>query len=139
MNLPYDDMPVEVRRMNWGWWGEPWPSGVCLKQDENGADILPYEWDWDMNVPVPLGEKCFDCGDEIKEGDQGQRMPYGGSDGLRIVNSHKECLLRNVMGPLAHLEKRCRCYGGTDHDTPGLTKRQEAQAVWNWIKEHGIQ
>lgn len=133
----FDDMSVETRRLNWGWWGEPWPSGICLKQDDMGRDIEPWEWDWEMNVPVPLGEKCFECGEEIKEGDQGQRMPYGGVDGVRIVNSHKECMFRNVMGPLAHLEHRCRCYGGTDHETPGLSRREEAIAVWNWIKEHG--
>jgi hypothetical protein len=138
MSLPYDDMPLEVRRANFGWWGEPWPSGICLKQDESGADILPYEWNWDMNVPVPVGEKCFSCGEEIVATDQGQRMPFAHDGGVELVNQHKECGLRNVMGPLAHLERRCRCFGGTDHDTPGLTKRQEALAVWEWITEHGV-
>lgn len=137
--MMYDNMPVEVRRNSWGWWGKPWPSGTCLKQDpETGADILPYEWNWDMNVPVPLGEECFHCHDIIVEGDRGQRMPYGNNGGVRIVNTHRECMLRQVMGPLAHLEHRCRCYGGTDHDTPGFTARQEAIAVWNWVTEHGV-
>ena len=29
MSTPYDDIPIEVRRESQGWFGEPWPSGVC--------------------------------------------------------------------------------------------------------------
>lgn len=126
----WDDMPLEVRRLNYGWFGDPWPSGVCYKTDDNGIELDPPEWDWDMHVEFPTGEKCFFCQETFVEGDSGQRQPYAHDNTVEIIHQHKECLLRQVMGPLAHMEKRCKCFGGTDHNTPGLTERQEALAVW---------
>lgn len=135
----YENIPLEVRRHNWGWFGEPWPSGICLKQDpETGMDVEPEEWDYDMQKPTPVGERCIGCDEEFVEGDQGTAIPSMESDGVaRVRHQHRECGLRAVMGPLAHLEKRCPCYGGTSNDTPGLTRRQEAQAVWDHWMAHG--
>lgn len=130
----YDDIPLETRRRTWGWFGEPWPSGICYKTDENGADVIPYEWDWDMNVPTPVGTKCWWCQEAIQEGDRGQLMPSMQADGtVEVGAQHRECGLRSVMGGLAHQEKRCRCYGGSDEDSDlgGMTLREEAIAVWN--------
>lgn len=133
IGLPYDQMPVEVRRRNWGWFGDPWPSGICYKQDpETGSDLIPYQWDFDMQVETPVGSVCVYCDEAIVEGDRGQLSPYLNAEGhVSITANHRECSFRAVMGPLAHQEKRCRCFGGTDHDTPGLTRRQEAVAVWD--------
>ena len=129
MTTSYDDLPIEVRRANWGWFGaEPWPSGVCF--DDDGR--LRAE----MRKPFPSGESCFYCGEEFDEeaGDSGQALPFSPERGVaRIVHVHKECMLREVTGPLAHYEGRCRCYGGSG-ETPGMTVRQEALEVWRRLR-----
>ena len=46
---------------------------------------------------------------------------------------HFECHMRLVIGSLAHQQRRCSCYGGTEHDPPGMTLRHaaiEAFAYW---------
>jgi hypothetical protein len=121
---PYDDIPAEVRRANWGWFGDPWPSGVCLNDDDTLRE--------DMRKPFPAGESCLYCGEPFSEeaGDSGQAMPFGKADGTAcIIHVHKECMFREVAGGLAHHEGRCRCHGGTT-ETPGMTYRQEALEVW---------
>lgn len=121
----YDDLPIEIRRANWGWFGEPWPSGVCYDED----DRLIGE----MRKPFPAGESCLYCTEVLDEaaGDSGQAMPLGGTDGTAsIIHVHKECMLREVTGSVACLE------GNHRHDT-GQTRRQEALAVWAWVQEHG--
>jgi hypothetical protein len=123
--VAYDKLPLRVRRRNWGWFGEPWPSGVCFDYDDAGNAMLRET----MRKPFPAGEICPECETEFEAGDSGQAMPYG--DVVRHV--HKECMLRIMVGPLAHHERRCHCFGGEGNDTPGMTRRQEAIAVWNWF------
>ena len=125
MSTPYDDIPIEVRRESQGWFGEPWPSGVCY-----GDGRLIEE----MRKPVPAGEKCIGCDEVIQPGDQGKTcgaIQLGGE--LRPAHMHKECLLRDVLGPLAHIEGRCHHYGGDA--TPGMTVRQEALEIWRRMEE----
>lgn len=123
MTTPFDDLPIEVRRANWGWFGDPWWSYVCY--DEDGRLIE------EMRKPFPAGESCLLCETEFDEaaGDSGQAMPAVTVAGTGIRHVHKECQLMNVVGGLAHLEGRCSCYGG-DGGTPGMTLRQEALEVW---------
>lgn len=128
MSTLYDDLPPEVRRENWGWFGEPWPSGICY--DGDGRLIE------EMRKPFPAGESCLFCTEEFMPGDSGTAMPYLSADGPRIMHVHRECGLRNVVGPLAHLERRCPCAGG-EPGPPGMTARQEALAVWDWVRRHG--
>jgi hypothetical protein len=128
MTTPYDLMPIEVRRVNFGWFGEPWPSGICY--DDDGQLIA------DMRKPFPVGESCFQCGELLDEaaGDSGKAMPFTDATGCRIVHAHKECLFMDVAGPLAHLERRCRHFGGDEHGTPGMTRREEAIEVWSRLQ-----
>lgn len=124
MTTPYDDLPIEVRRANWGWFGDPWPSFICF--DEAGRLIE------EMRKPFPAGESCLLCGEEFDEaaGDSGQAMPAITADGgAQIRHVHKECGFMNVIGSLAHFEGRCSCRGGDGGGT-GLTARQEALEVW---------
>jgi len=125
--MTYDALPIEVRRANWGWFGPAWPSGICY--DDDGRLIE------EMRKPFPIGELCLWCDDPFDEtaGDSGQATPY--MDGIRHV--HKECQLRQVTGPVAHLEGRCSCHGGT-YEVTGATAREDALAVWAWVQEHGI-
>lgn len=132
VRTPFDDMPVEVRRANWGWFGEPWPSGVCY--DDDGRLIE------EMRKPFPAGESCLSCGEQFDQdaGDSGRALPVAlaGDRTATIRHVHKECQVRDVVGPLAHLERRCPCHGG-EHGTPGMTARQEALAVWDWVRRNG--
>lgn len=121
---PYATLPIEVRRVNWGWFGEPWWSYVCY--DEAGRIIT------EMRKPFPAGEKCLYCDEAFDEtaGDSGQAFPCHAAGGSSVRHAHKECSLRNVTGSVACLEGHHR------HET-GLTWRQEAVAVWAWVQEHG--
>jgi hypothetical protein len=124
--IPYDSLPVEFRRANFGWFGEPWPSGVCY--DDDGRLLE------EMRKPFPAGERCPYCDELFQPGDSGTAMPFVGMAGTQIRHVHKECTFREVMGPLAHLERRCPCFGGESNQTPGLTARQEALEVWRrWV------
>lgn len=133
----WDNIPIEVRRENYGWFGEPWPSGTCEKTNEEGQST--GEWNWEMQKQTPVGEECIDCGEAFTTEDQGVATPVMDVDRTWIGHTHKECRFRAVVGPLAHLERRCRCFGGTDHESPGLTRRQEAIAVWNHYTTLGEQ
>jgi hypothetical protein len=129
---PYDGLPIEIRRANWGWFGPAWPSGICY--DDDGRLII------EMHKPFPTGESCLFCGEQFDEaaGDAGTAMPnMAGTGRAEIRHVHKECSLQDVVGSLAHLEGRCRCQGGGT-ETPGLTPRQEALAVWKWVQRHGV-
>ena len=126
IRTPYDDLPAGVRRANWGWFGEPWPSGICY--DEDGRLIT------EMRKPFPGGEKCLYCDEVLDEaaGDNGQAMPFGRADGsASIIHVHKECMMREVTGSVACLE-------GHHHRETGLTRRQEALAAWDWVQQHGV-
>jgi hypothetical protein len=127
VSTPYDDIPIEVRRENWGWFGEPWRSFVCY--DEGGRLIE------EMRKPFPAGESCLLCEEEFTPGDSGQAMPCTKADGSgEIRHVHKECLFMNVAGPLAHHERACRCFGGESSGMPGMTRRQEALEVWRRLQ-----
>lgn len=126
---PYDDLPVEVRRANWGWFGPPWWSYVCYGEDGRLLE--------EMRKPFPAGESCLFCGEEFDEaaGDSGTAMPAlthrgtGDEPGAEICHVHKECMIRMVTGGLAHHEGRCSCHGGSN-EPPGMSLRQEALEVW---------
>lgn len=131
MTTPYDSLPIEVRRENWGWFGaEPWPSYVCFDEDGRLID--------EMRKAFPAGESCLYCGEPFDEaaGDSGQAMPCMTTDGASLRHVHKECAFMNVTGPLAHHEGRCRCHGGST-ETPGMTLRQEALEVWSRYQPKG--
>lgn len=125
MTTVYDGLPIEVRRENWGWFGEPWWSFTCYGED---GRLLT-----EMRKPFPAGESCLLCDEQLDEaaGDSGQAMPAVRADGTaEIRHAHKECLLRNVTGSVACLEGHHR------HET-GQALRAEALAAWAWVQEHG--
>lgn len=106
---------TEERRM---FFGAPWDSGVC-----EGAE----------QVPTPLGERCTSCAQLVEEGDQGSFTDGG------LYPIHRECALRDVLGSVAHLEGRCRCFGGDAEDEHDGDRRASALAVWRWVRErHGL-
>jgi hypothetical protein len=121
--------PIEVRRENWGWFGEPWWSYICF--DEAGELIE------EMRKPCPAGESCLYCREPFDEaaGDSGQATLCLRADGkTEIAHAHKECQFRSVAGGLAHHEGRCSCHGGERNETPGMTLREEALEVWRRMR-----
>jgi hypothetical protein len=114
------------------YFGESWGAPIC-----NGI----------AQAPTPVGCPCGWCKEAIVDGDQGLLIP--GFDGsfdpsksrqeykAIMTPFHRECNLRQIIGSLAHQQKRCSCYGGTDEDEPGMTLRESAKAAANFF-ENGM-
>jgi hypothetical protein len=79
-------------------------------------------------VETPVGQSCIYCQEAIAEDDEGIVMPYHETE-VSWKPTHRECLLRQVVGSVGHQQKRCSCHGGTEEDPPGLTKREAAKAA----------
>lgn len=78
-------------------------------------------------------EKCLHCDEEIGEADAKYpileaRLAKTGSMESRTRWLHRECMIREVVGGMAHQLGLCSCNGGIglDVDPPGVTKRQAA-------------
>lgn len=133
VTTPHDELPIEIRRRNWGWFGPPWWSYVCYDLDGHLIE--------EMRKPFPVGESCLFCTEPFDEaaGDSGTAMPAfthrgtGDEPDAEIRHVHKECTFMNVMGSLAHHDGRCRAHG--DGSGTGLTLRQEAVEVWRRHQE----
>jgi hypothetical protein len=114
------------------WWGEPWPSYICYGEDGRLRE--------EAHAAFPTPDRtCLFCGEGFKPDDSGEIMPCLLPARQPMEYVHKECVLRRVVGCLAHLEGRCSCAGGHDHDDPAMTARQEAVAVWEWARAHGTE
>lgn len=86
-------------------------------------------------VPVPVGEACIHCGEVFVATDAGNRYLDG-------KPAHRNCFLRQMVGSVAHIERRCGCYvtGSDDGDPHGLTLRQAADAaVAAWEQKRKLQ
>ncbi len=58
---------------------------------------------------------------------------------LAVCVIHRACAVRWRMGSVGHQQKKCPCYGGTEGDPPGVSKRAAADAAESetllWIQE----
>lgn len=57
----------------------------------------------------------------------------------RIPGFHYACALRSVLGSIGHIQGKCVCYvkdGTTEDDPPGLTRRQAARLVADYVRHH---
>ena len=91
-------------------------------------------------VDAPVGKQCYACLTPILDGEDGYLRPYLRTDGTEMLPIHKECDLRGILGGLDHLQRTCRCYGGTSPRAKEMTHREEAIAVWRywqqgWVKD----
>lgn len=102
-----------------------------------GGVVYFGQW-WDApafdgatQVAIPAGRVCLHCTEAVTDADSGTFTPCMRAEGqARIEVVHIECWLRAGLGSLSHLEHRCSCYGGGDHE--GYT-RADARAVMNWV------
>jgi hypothetical protein len=107
--------------------GEPWPSGVCMDDDDNY--VLSRQ------APVPVGESCLLCVEPIETSDRGTFV-FGKTG--RLCPVHVECMTRAVAGGIGHIENHAYwCKAERDPDG-GRSYRQSALEVWAWIAEHGM-
>lgn len=67
---------------------------------------------------------CPHCEEEILPADKSIDNSAGGSDHLRF---HAECFTRMIVGSAKHQLRKCSCYGFTEEEEPGLTKRRWAR------------
>jgi hypothetical protein len=87
-------------------------------------------------VATPIGEPCSRCGELIAARDSGVMMPHADANGTCTQRPlHYECLMRGMIGSVAHQMKRCSCFvpGSNEEDDPRLTQRQSAElatALW---------
>jgi hypothetical protein len=113
----------------WGvrYFGDPWPSGICDEGEQ---------------VPTPVGQRCLLCGQEIQDGDRGSFMGdwRTGEDGeiyASVEPVHRECSLRSVLGSYVHLTMGEHPVGACNEVDSGMTYREDALLVWEWVQVHG--
>lgn len=112
------------------WWGEPWPSEHLR---------APVCEDDALRVPVPVGEPCLWCEEAIKSGDRGEETAFvDRMSVLRIGQFHIECAMRQALGGPAHLLGCCLCCGGDQDPDLGMSPREAALWVWEWVQENGV-
>lgn len=83
----------------------------------------------------PVGELCLHCQEPIAPEDKGHWIAHTGllDDGhtrFSMQPLHLECSCRMILGSVGHLKGNCSCFGGTEEDPPGMTKREAAKAVY---------
>lgn len=66
------------------------------------------------------------------------------TDDARAINgiergAHRECLLRTVMGSIEHLTMGPHTIGACNENDRGLTYRENARLVDQWVTEHGVE
>ena len=74
--------------------------------------------------PIP----CLWCDELILHGDLVHSLIHG---------MHYACALRAVMGSIGHIHGTCSCYrkdGTAEDDPPGISKRQAANLVADYVR-----
>ncbi len=87
-------------------------------------------------VEVPRDTRCGWCQETIGQDESGF-VTRESADAA--VFEHRACFLRQVIGSVAHLQRRCACYmvGSRATDPPVLSRRQAAiEAVWVWSQKN---
>jgi hypothetical protein len=94
------------------WFGKEW-FGTPMAMD------CPH-------IEVPVGDKCVHCEERFVLEDSG--MKYASSKG---PYAHRNCFLRQIIGSVAHVERRCSCFvaNAGEGDPIGMTPRQAADAA----------
>lgn len=73
---------------------------------------------------------CLWCDEDVLPDEpQEMRNVSAGPGKIETRVIHHECAARSALGSVGHQAGRCSCYGGTDEDPPGMTKREAARAA----------
>jgi hypothetical protein len=95
------------------WFGTSWNAPCCMPE---------------THVATPVGLPCEHCEEEFETGDDGFVIPVM-TDPPREGYFHRACWLRSTIGSVGHQKCLCHCYGGSEEDPPGLSRREAAQAA----------
>ena len=74
---------------------------------------------------------CDLCGEAI--------LPHHDRDMARPIVAHRECMLREVLGGIGHLMDHAHFCGQMDDPDAGLTYRQSALLVDEWVHVMGVE
>ena len=92
--------------------------------------VFGRQWLEDLPlVPTPVGALCGWCGEAIALGDDGEIIPHQDGQTARDIAHHRECRVRAIVGSVGHQLGKCSCFGGTEEDPPGMTRREAARAA----------
>lgn len=72
---------------------------------------------------------CPRCSEAVLETDRHEITAMVTVRGIDRRPVHWECAARAVLGSVGHQQGRCGCYGGTEEDPPGMTRREAARAA----------
>lgn len=123
MMMTEDDFHERFAGMPFWFGRESW----CLITDEG------------TRLDTPIGSPCLHCEELVDYGDHGYIRPYLGTDGKRYVAVHRECDFRLSMGGVECLKRQragTHVVGDHEPDPPGLSKREAAQASWDFFEEN---
>lgn len=82
-------------------------------------------------VAPPVGEACVMCEEPVVAADIGTISAAGQVE-------HYACRMRAITGSVGHQMGRCSCFGGSEEDPPGMTRKQAAEAATAlWHKMQG--
>jgi hypothetical protein len=85
-----------------------------------------------------MSEVCVHCAEEILPGDQRPATPLINGMTGEPMPEHWECALRQTIGSVAHIERRCSCYvpGSHENDPEDVSPRTAAHlAVVAWFAQ----
>jgi hypothetical protein len=93
------------------------PAEKGIPDDLFDAAAAKYAWRKETAI-------CYWCEEPVTEAERPLAK-------LNLAGqwNHYECGLRSVIGSVGHQQKRCSCYGGTEEDPPGATRREAARAA----------
>lgn len=80
------------------------------------------------HAPTPIAT-CVWCEEPFAEDDSGYLVPHMDGGPPTEHAYHPDCWQRQITGSVAHIEHRCACYGGSEEDPPGMTRREAATAA----------
>jgi hypothetical protein len=70
---------------------------------------------------------CGWCAEEVHRDHQNENYR---------VPMHYFCGIRAVVGSIGHMKQECSCFGGTNEDPPGLSKREAARVAGEYFIVH---
>jgi len=103
-----------------GWFGD----------EMDGTPASQYQ----IRVPVPVGEKCHYCGTVIADWDSGTVMPFHDGKGPRPVYQHQECSIYTVMG-----SRWCRAEGAEQRSAQHKRYHELQHATYGIMRPRAVE
>ncbi len=83
-----------------------------------------------QQVPVPVGQACMYCTEQVDETDRGfLRAVMRSETSATVEPVHIECDLRSMLGSPRHLRGECSCFRRDRPETDDRSWREQAREV----------